>query len=113
MVVRLWPSACTASMVQAFTVRPLSITVQAPKNGGFAADVGSGETGDIAQIVDEEQPGLDLGGVGLAVDGERGFVCHTRSTKETYRNRSWKQRGAWMWRDLGRRCGWPGGVQCG
>ena len=75
-------------------------------DGGFAADVGSGETGDIAQIVDEQQPGLDFGGVGLAVDGERDFVCDTRSTTEsttentteTYQNRGWKQRGAGMWR---------------
>ena len=43
-----------------------------------AADVRAGQAEDVAKQVDEEQPRLDVGIAGLAVDGERDVLGRHR-----------------------------------
>ena len=45
---------------------------------GVAAGVGAGEAERVAQEVDEEEAGLDVGLAGLAVDGDRDVLCRHR-----------------------------------
>ena len=45
-------------------------------DGGFAADVGSGEAGDLAEVMDEKQARFDFVGIRLAVNFERNFSFH-------------------------------------
>ena len=60
MVVMSVPSAWTASIVQDFTDSPSTSTVQAPHDDVSQPDVGAGEPDVVAQVVDEQQPRLDV-----------------------------------------------------
>mgnify|MGYP003345768960 CR=1 FL=1 len=47
-----------------------------PAQRCFTADMRAGQAQDIADVVDEEQPGLHLMGMGLAVDGDSDGLSH-------------------------------------
>ncbi len=51
-------------------------------DGSFAADVGAGEAGDVAEVMDEEQARLDFIFARAAVDGEGDFFGHTGGREE-------------------------------
>jgi hypothetical protein len=45
-------------------------------DGRLAADVGAGEAGDLAEVMDEEHAGLDFIGKGFSVDLQGDFSFH-------------------------------------
>jgi hypothetical protein len=47
-------------------------------DGGFAADVRTGKAGDIAQVVDEKEPGLYFIAMWFSINGERDRAFHVR-----------------------------------
>ena len=54
------PSPCTASRVHDFIDRPLTMDGAGAALARVAADVRPGEAGQLADVVDEQQPRLDL-----------------------------------------------------
>ena len=69
-VVTVRPLACTASTVQDFTDSPSSSTVQAPQDVVSQPTLAARRPQALAQVVDEQQPRLDLVGRGCPVDRE-------------------------------------------
>ena len=65
------PSAWTASIVHDLALSPLTWTVHAPQLLVSQPMCVPGQPEDVAEEVDEEEPRLDVGLAGLAVDGER------------------------------------------
>ena len=65
------PSAWTASIVQDFALSPLTWTVHAPQLLVSQPMWVPVRPKIVAQQVDEQEPRLDVGLAGLAVDGER------------------------------------------
>ena len=64
------PSAWTASTVQLLTDSPFEVHGAGAAVGRVATDVGAGQPEHVAQVVDEQEPRLDLGLVRLTVDGD-------------------------------------------
>ena len=81
------PSAWTASIVQDFALSPLTWTVHAPQLLVSQPMWVPGQAEDVAEEVDEQEPRLDVGLAGLAVDGDRD-VLMSRSSRPPLRERA-------------------------
>ena len=70
MVVTSWPSACTASTLHDFTLRPSRCTVQAPQLLVSQPMTVPIFPTRVAQVLDEQRAGFDVVGVEHSVDGD-------------------------------------------